>query len=188
MNAALRKTPAKPVMIETPNYKGPERREAILVTQCNCHDKHTRILTDHDDALKQLRLDQKDGFKVIHDDLAHRREVLDKRIDDGNKELWDETKILERTKVPNRLFYVFVSAYSLLFIAGIVAVYQGMHNNSLDFIAGITELKEEQNEKLTKIERSVTVLQYESKSHSGSMNKMEADLEKVKTLILNGRK
>jgi hypothetical protein len=87
--------------VDSSGYKGPERRETIVVTQCKCHPKHTRILEDHDKELNGLK-----------EDLAHRRELLDQRIERIVNNMGEDIKIVDRGKVPNRLFYIFISAYS----------------------------------------------------------------------------
>jgi cell division protein FtsL len=146
-----------PLQVRTPGYKGPERR--IIPKECLCHHKHTRILEDHDGELRMIKSDLKDGFKQVHDDLAHRREILDQRITNGHREIWDETKILERGKVSNKLFYTFITVYSVLFIAGIIAVYTGMHNNALTFTQGISDVKIMQTKTDAKVEELSNELQ-----------------------------
>jgi chaperonin cofactor prefoldin len=160
--------------VDSSNYKGPERREAIVVTQCKCHPKHTRILDDHDKELNGLK-----------EDLAHRRELLDQRIERIVNNMGEDIKIVDRGKVPNRLFYIFISAYSALFILGIITVYTGMHQNSLNFMQGINALQKETTESFSEIEKQVTTLQYESAAHGRTMDKMEKSFEQVKSHILN---
>jgi hypothetical protein len=165
---------SEPIHIDSPQYQGPDRREDSAL-HCVCHPKHTRILTDHDEALKALRVD-----------LTRRREILDQRIAEEDKKLWEETKALERGKVSNKLFYIFVCVYSVLFISGIVTVYQGMHSNAINFLGGINDLRTEQAEKLTKIESSIKVLEYQANTNSRAMDKMETQIGKMSDLIKNG--
>jgi hypothetical protein len=152
MDAGKDLTPRKVLQVQSPDYEGPERRDTIFITQCECHAKHTRILDDHDGEIKGIKNDLKKGFQSLHDDLGHRREIIDKRIEASGRELWDETKVLERGKVSNRLFYTFITVYSVLFIGGIIAVYTGMHNNAITFTQGISEVKIMQTQTNTNVD------------------------------------
>jgi len=90
--------------IETPDYKGPNRRE-----HCDCHIKHDKILQDHDTELKDLRKERRE------------REERSARQHEG---LWEGVK----SKTEKKLFYIFV-----LIVVGILGVtYQGIHNLALD--------------------------------------------------------
>lgn len=90
--------------VETPDYKGPNRRE-----HCDCHIKHDKILQDHDTELKDLRKERRE------------REERSARQHEG---LWEGVK----SKTEKKLFYIFV-----LIVVGILGVtYQGIHNLALD--------------------------------------------------------
>ncbi len=108
------------IVIDVPSYKGPDRRSAeIVLSQCACHPKHDRILKNHDDSISRLE-------KTIE---SRRQEVNSKMethysdAKEDHKIMWDGIK----QKVPNHLFYIFITVYSVLFVAGIVTVYTGMH-------------------------------------------------------------
>ena len=80
-------------------YKGPERR--ITSVHCACHVKHVKQLTDHEKDIEIMQADSKKD----------------------HREIWTDIK----AKVPNHLFYLFISVFSVLYIVGIIAVYTGMH-------------------------------------------------------------
>jgi capsule polysaccharide export protein KpsE/RkpR len=115
----------KAMAIGGTGYDGPERRGAVA-EYCPHHAEHLRILNDHDRELGLLRAS-----------AESRRDASTK----AHGELYEEIKMVERSRVPSRLFYVFVSVYSVLFILGIVSVYKGMHQNALVFQAGLSEVK-----------------------------------------------
>ena len=108
------------ITVDVPAYQGPDRRTAdIVLSQCACHPKHERILKDHDSNIATLT-------KTIESRRVEVNSKMEKEkgsIKNDHKLMWDDIK----AKVPNKLFYLFISVYSVLFIIGIVAVYTGMH-------------------------------------------------------------
>lgn len=93
---------------------------------CPYHTTHDRILKDHDKALDEFQAE-----------IAGMRENSSR----SRAEIYNEIKTVERSKVSTNLFYLFISVYSVLYLLGIMSVYRGMHQNSLTFQAGITDVK-----------------------------------------------
>lgn len=118
------------------SYQGPERRQKVVLARCANHAEHQRVLKDHDKAIGGLQ-----------GEMADRR----KTSSEAHGKIYEEIRVVDRSKVPSKLFYLFVSVYSVLFIAGIVSVYQGMHKNALTFKDGITDVKLMQAELKTAI-------------------------------------
>ena len=114
-------------VVESSDYRGPERR----ADQCSCHLKHQRVLDQHDKDLESIKVDRE-----------KRRKDWEDRMDVHHRDMWTDIK----AKVPNKLFYTFISVYSLLFIFGIVSVYKGMHQSALAFQSGISDVKVMQTE------------------------------------------
>lgn len=102
----------------------PQARKASVL--CPYHPTHDRILKDHDKAI--------DDFQSTLSDLR-------KNSSQSRAEIYNEIKTVERSKVSTNLFYLFISVYSVLYILGIISVYRGMHQNSLTFQSGITDVK-----------------------------------------------
>lgn len=86
----------KSVVIQTPDYQGPERRSEVevVVKKCFCHREHERRLDDHERDIHEAKSENTDRDKAI------------------------------ASKVPNRLFYLFVG----IVVAGLAFVYNGIHN------------------------------------------------------------
>jgi len=126
-------------LVESPGYQGPERRDRLVIGPCECHLKHTRILQEHDEQIKNIK---------------EHNEARDKYIDDRTERqhfnMWEGIK----KKVSNKLFYLYISVYSGLFILGIVSVYTGMHNNALAFKEELTKVRVIQAEIKTGLEAS----------------------------------
>jgi len=116
----------KVIMVESPEYNGPERRDRLVIGPCGCHPKHQRILEDHDKK-----------FAIIE----AARERRGEHMEQAHGDIYEEIKKVERSRVPNRIFYLFVTVYSGLFILGIVSVYSGMHQNALAFQKGLSDVK-----------------------------------------------
>jgi hypothetical protein len=106
--------------VESPGYEGPERRDRLVIGTCDCHSKHQRILDDHDREIASIKSSR----------------------EDQHRDMWTDIK----SKVPNKLFYLFISVFSGLFILGIASVYQGMHRNALAFQEGLASVKVTQRE------------------------------------------
>ncbi len=124
------------VVVDVPSYKGPDRREAeIVISQCGCHPKHQRILDDHDKEIDDLKVQIENRRKEVNNKM-----VKDK--DWGEREhqgMWEGIK----SKVPNHLFYLFVSVFAVLYIIGIVAVYTGMHKIDKSLSTELSGIKTE---------------------------------------------
>lgn len=67
-------------MVDTPEYKGIDRRRVLILEKCVCHVRHEAMLKDHEDDIKELK------------------------DEDKHAPMWEDIK----NKVPNRLFYLFV--------------------------------------------------------------------------------
>jgi hypothetical protein len=116
-------------VIDVPGgYSGPDRR---LSVSCGYHLQHQRILEDHDGDLAELRR----GLEQQRRDASS-----------AHGDIYTELKGVDRAKVSNKLFYLFISAYSLLFIAGIVSVYKQATQATITFQEGIADVKLMQTE------------------------------------------
>lgn len=149
------------VMIETAGYKGPDRRgeSPIVIAQCQCHPKHERVLHDHDERIKN-----------IEEGRERRRESLDKEIDEKHNNMWEAIK----SKVSNPVFYVFITVYTFFFVAGIAAVYTGMHKIDKNLTEKIAEVKAEVAVTNTKIEYN-----------TASIRRVEKQVEKINQKLDN---
>ncbi len=104
-------------------------------------------------SLKAKPADNYDDLKKQLE--SRRKEVNNKMVKDkdwGEKEhsgMWEGIK----SKVPNHLFYLFVSVFSVLYIIGIVAVYTGMHKIDKSLSTQISGVK-------TDVKVMSTALQY----------------------------
>lgn len=124
------------ITIDVPSYKGPERRSAeIVLSQCACHPKHDRILKDHDDSIATLEK----SLESRRQEVNSKMEVHYSDAKEDHKIMWDGIK----SKVPNHLFYIFITVYSVLFVAGIVTVYTGMHTIDKNLTEQISSVKTE---------------------------------------------
>jgi hypothetical protein len=141
--------------VEAPGYEGPERRE--FTSLCDHHTEHSRVLADHDKELDRIRAA-----------ADQRREASGK----AHGDLYEEIKRVERSRVPNRLFYTFISVYSVLFIFGIVSVYKGMTQNALTFQGGLAEVKVMQAETRSELKAAI----------SGAEAKVSSMKEEIKDL------
>lgn len=152
---------AKQVQMDLPTYKGPDRRgdEQLIVTQCGCHPKHERVLSDHDKRIDALTKD-----------INERRKEIDSRMERGYKDLVRDVVGLEKSKVTNRLFYLFISVYSVLFIGGIITVYTGMNRVDKNLTVQMGDLKTEVKVIDTKVSSHVTASN-EIKQNQKDMNK-----------------
>ncbi len=92
------------IMINTPEYKGEERRKTLIIEPCLCHKKHERVLHDHDEDIKILKQDHEKDMEQNHGDHTL---------------MWEDIK----EKVPNRLFYLFVT----IVVGGLAFVYTEIH-------------------------------------------------------------
>lgn len=142
------------IMLDLPDYKGPDRRGdgKIVVTQCQCHPKHERVLQDHDKKFNDLE----GRITVIEQLRERRRREVDQHIDESHKEMWGDIKKLNEAKVPNKLFYLFISTFSVLFIGGIITVYTGMHEIDKGLGKSIADLKVEVKVVDVKVSNHVT--------------------------------
>ena len=149
----------KQVVIDVPSYKGPDRRgeEPIVIAQCRCHPKHEKVLADHEADINELK-----------QDLKERRAALDERIATNHRELEEDIMALERSKLPNRLFYLFIGTFSVLFIVGIITVYSGLNAAKLSLTEKIGEIKTE-----------VKVVEVKVQNHVDSAEKIEDKLESI---------
>lgn len=86
----------KVLTVSTPTYEGPERRKEVevIVKKCFCHSEHQRRLNGFDKGVEDNK--------------------------EAHKGMWEEMK----TKVPNKLFYIFVA----IVVGGLGVVYNGIHN------------------------------------------------------------
>lgn len=171
MNPGVGNSP-QTIVIDVPGYKGEDRRQ--FSAPCDCHKKHERVLSDHDIALG----DVESSIKGIVSERKHDWEEHDKRREDSLKDLWDDVKIMDRSKVPNKLFYLFVSAYSVLFILGLITVYTGMHKNTLTFTVEAGEIKS-----------SIAIVKKEMQYRTANEEKIERALQEMRTDLnhLSGR-
>ncbi len=81
--------------IYTPDYSGPDRRREmeVVVKKCFCHTRHEQILDNHGEDIRDIKINCGDSGKAI------------------------------ASKVPNKLFYLFV----VIIIGGLGVVYNGVH-------------------------------------------------------------
>ena len=93
---------------------------------CPYHTKHDQLLQSHDKDI---------------DALSAKFDVARERSSQSHADIYTEIKTVDRSKVSTNLFYLFISVYSALYLLGIVFVYKGMHQNSLTFLTGISEVK-----------------------------------------------
>lgn len=77
--------------------------------------------------------------------LQWQLDELDRTAEKQNAGLVQVQKELQ-TKTPLRLFYVILSTFSALYVAGVVAVYSRVHTNSLDFYRGVAAIQVTQAE------------------------------------------
>ena len=132
------------VLIDSPGYKGPERREVLIIGPCACHREHQRILQDHEDEIKELQ---------------NNREKQRDHAEKAHGAIYSEINTVDRSKVSNKLFYLYITVYSLFFIGGIVSVYTGMNKNALMFKDGLTEVKVMQSELKTTLKNTDSRIQ-----------------------------
>lgn len=81
-------------------------------------------------------------------------EQFNERINEQNrriKELERKVENLSETKTPTKLFYLFVSAFSLFYVIGIVRIYQKTTENTIIFEKGIAGVRVTQTELKEKI-------------------------------------
>lgn len=96
------------VQIESPEYKGDERRKTLVLSHCVCHPKHEKVLSDHAEMIKEMRSE---------------RNELSRKQDGQHRLMWDDIKTIDHSKVEKRLFYIFVAI-----TVGILGfVYNGIH-------------------------------------------------------------
>lgn len=145
-------------VVESSDYRGPERR----ADQCSCHLKHQRVLDQHDKDLESIKVDRE-----------KRRKDWEDKTESHHKDMWEDIK----AKVPNKLFYLFISAYSLLFIAGILSVYTGMHQSALTFQAGISEVKVMQAELKAELKTVIVTTESQVRDIREDLKDLHQDLK-----------
>lgn len=110
------------------DYKGPERRREIILGQCDCHTKHSRILDDHDKRIDKM--ERQHGLDV------------------------HELSQAIGAKLPSKLFYWLIGIFIVTVVGGLGVVYSGIHN--VDKSVAVMQKSVEINSvKATAIERSV---------------------------------
>lgn len=157
--------PEKKIFIDTPEYKGEDRRKTeLVITHCDCHMKHTSKIGDHDVRLSKIE----NGTKKMED-------RLEDRMDENHKEMWKDIK----AKVPNRLFYIFISVYSVFFIGGIIAVYTGMNKINLNLTKNIHNVETRLTERISTITTDIEVMKVTMDNHITVGNRIERKIDKV---------
>ena len=115
--------------VYTPDYAGPERRKVleVVVKKCFCHAKHERILEDHETDIRDMKVINSDSVKALS------------------------------SKVPNRLFYLFVG----IVIVGLAFVYDGIH----------------------KVDKSLAVMGEKIDNSSTQYNRLEQEIKDVQDKV-----
>jgi cell division protein FtsL len=145
--------------VEAPGYEGPECREFMMT--CDRHAEHGRVLADHDKELDRLRTA-----------MDQRREASGK----AHGDLYEEIKRVERSKVPNRLFYTFISVYSVLFVLGIVSVYKGMNQNAITFHDGFAQVRVMQAETKSELKAAISSAETKVSGMKDEIKDLKRDL------------
>lgn len=117
---------------ELEDYRGPDRRYVGPERRgCDCHAKHESMILDHSRQLEQLYKDRED-----------RRKEWEEKMTSSHERIW---KGIE-SKVSSRLFYLFITAYTSLFVMGVVTLYGKFENNVASIQQTLTEVRLAQTE------------------------------------------
>lgn len=146
--------------IESPEYSGVERRKMLVLQHCNCHPKHEKVLNDHTEMLKEMRLDTKD---------REERRTQEHGIIEGDL----------KGRVEKKIFYLFIA----ITISILGFVYNGIHqvdkavavltNNIAIETRNLTEYSKELKQSVKdveiKVERHIQQTRHVSGNPNGGM-------------------
>lgn len=131
-NREERATLPREIIIDHPFYQGADRRtETLVMAPCDCHKKHEKVLTDHDERIGKL-------------EDHHTR---------------DTGKIYEeiRTKTPMKLFYFIVGLFFMAVLATLGTILMNIH--SVDKAVAVIAVQVAANSKFNeKIESAVNII------------------------------
>lgn len=103
-------------------YEGQERRKEIRLYQCDCHTKHTQILSDLTNGLKEVKNDAKEA-------------KLQSTVHHG--EMWN----VIREKLGAKVALVFLTAFTLAYVFGVLSVHKGVQANKIALISNMSEIR-----------------------------------------------
>jgi hypothetical protein len=132
------------IIVNHPFYQGHDRRtETLVMTPCDCHKKHEKILDDHSVRISKLE---------------------DHHISDTDK-IYDAIQ----TKTPIKLFYFIVGLFFMAVLATLGTILMNIH--SVDKAVAVIAIQVEAHTKFNeKIERSVEVIKNELSTQITNQN------------------
>lgn len=142
------------VRVEHPNYSGPDRRlETMTVGPCDCHKKHEKVLSDHDDRINKL-------------EDHHSEDTL---------EIYREM----RTKTPMKLFYFIVGLFFMAVLATLGTILMNIH--SVDKAVAVIAVQVAANSKFNeKIEKSVETIKHDINVHMLQQNRRDSETDEYR--------
>lgn len=90
------------------------------------------------ELINQMLKNQSTEITRLRNDIRELHKKIDTRVESTSK------KISEKT--PSKLFYLFISIFTIIYISGMVATYKKANENTLIFQNGLTSLRVTQTE------------------------------------------
>ena len=149
-------------IVDIDGYSGPDRRKnKLYVGPCDCHKKHSRILTHHDDEIRELR-----------DDMKNHVETADTKI---------------ASKMSTKLFLGIMGLFTAVFVTSMIGGIVALDGRVDDFTVNMATVMGEQNTKVAEqiglLNTNAAVLKMGLDNHMKASERIEEELRDIRRKV-----